>query len=256
MVSSYFSLFGGTFFFVSVLFFSRAPSGGPLILKKKTVASCACGAGVQLRIGVLIDRRGRRLGPVSESTDLTAHAYLRLVQLACTEVSRPSKKHIGSFVPLVLVRSNRSSEALPPHHRRRSHAGELPHRIDGGFQSPGLRFPHLLSSRFGSGPCRLALFSLPWSSVVSSIAGLHFPAELGPQPESRGKWLSHAHVQIAVGSGGNRVWTRPPCLAASRSPTMMSRMKLEGAFGASTVVVLMLRLSFGRTRAPARCVGG
>ena len=76
---------------------------------------------------------------------------------------------------------------------------------------------------------------------VSSIRRLHAPLNSSATPKFRQIALAWPMCRYPFGSGGKRVWTRPPCFPAARSATMISRMKSLGAVpaGASGFEVSM-----------------
>ena len=64
-------------------------------------------------------------------------------------------------------------------------------------------------------------------------------AELLGDAEVQADRLGMADVQVAVGLGGKRACTRPPCLLVRLSSRMISRMKSVEVFGAELSVVMV-----------------
>src|SRR5208282_3557306 len=67
-----------------------------------------------------------------------------------------------------------------------------------------------------------------FSGLVSSKRRLVLPPNSAARPKLRQIDLAWPICRYPFGSGGNRVWTRPPNLLVFKSSRMISRMKFEG----------------------------
>src|ERR1019366_2486391 len=92
--------------------------------------------------------------------------------------------------------------------------------------------------------------------LVSSKRRLHWPPNSRARPKFRLMDLAWPTCRYPLGSGGNRVHTRPPYLLVFRSSRIMSRMKLDatGVIGME-VLSLMIFLPPATARGHAGCGG-
>src|SRR5438270_11034138 len=77
-----------------------------------------------------------------------------------------------------------------------------------------------------------------FSGFVSSKRRLAFPPNSAASPKFRQIDFACPRCRYPLGSGGNRVCTRPPNLLLSRSRTMMSRMKFDCSVGKLAAVAI------------------
>src|SRR5712664_1710325 len=84
---------------------------------------------------------------------------------------------------------------------------------------------------------------------VSSNRKLHFPPNSSANPKFKWMDLAWPICRYPFGSGGKRVWTRPPYLLVFKSWRMISRMKFDwaGAASVSVGVVFIVSSSKGNT---------